>query len=172
MPSFFSRFLTWFASQRRETRQANRARWGDASQRRSRHNTRLELEPLEPRIVLSSYVVTSSLASGAGSLAAEISAALAANDQAATITFASGLVGDTISPASGNSAYGPTAFFINGASGTNITINGANAPGVVVSGSGSMRLFVVAGADALTLENLTVAGGLRRGARGATRATI
>ncbi len=147
MLSFFSRFSARIEHWLREARRSRRP----SSLPGSRHNARLELEPLEPRIVLSSYVVTSSLASGAGSLAAEISAAVTANDTNAQITF-NLPSSSTISLSSGNAntaadEYGPTAFFINGNAGTSITINGAGAPGLAISGSNSVRLFVVASSE-------------------------
>ncbi len=171
MRSFFSRFSAWMEASLRGAQKRRRA----ARALTQRHNARLELEPLESRIVLSSYVVTSSLASGAGSLAAEISAAVTANDTNAQITF--NLPSDTtISLASSNSVsaaaqYGPTAFFIDGSSGTNITINGAGATGLAIAGNNSVRLFAVAAGNALTLESLTVQSGLAQGGAGGSSNT-
>ncbi len=122
------------------------------------------------------FVVTSDAGSGPGSLAAEISLALAAGGSN-TITFASSLTGptgNTISLSSGNAnaaatqfGFGPTAFYINnsGNSTNSLTINGASS-GVVISGSNSVRLFAIAGGNALTLENLTLENGLAQGGAG------
>ncbi len=129
--SFFSRFFSWLDQAFRSARKRSRP-----VRSRTEHTTRLELQSLETRLALSAYSVTNTSASAAvvGSLGYEIAAAVTANDPAAMITF-SGVPSDsTIALASGSAnaaaaEYGPTAYFINGASGTNITINGAGAPG-------------------------------------------
>ena len=122
------------------------------------------------------YSVTNTDYSGTGSLGAEIAAAVAANDSAAVITF-SGVAADStiqLSSSDVNSAAaadGPTAFFIDGNSGTNITINGSwAAPGLVIDGGSAVRLFAVASGNALTLENLTLEHGNATGAAGAAGA--
>ncbi len=64
-----------------------------------------------------------------------------------------------------SSAYGPTAYVISG-SGVNITIDGSGAPGLTISGSGAIRVFAVTSTASLTLEDLTVSGGLAQGFAG------
>jgi large repetitive protein len=65
--------------------------------------------------------------------------------------------------------YGPTAYGISG--GANITIDGSGAPGLTIDGGGAVRLFAVTSTASLTLEDLTVSGGLAQGgAGGATTA--
>ncbi len=88
------------------------------------------------------------------------------------ITFDPTLAGSTIQlsgsdASSGANAlgYGPTAYLINGASGTNITIDGSAAPGLAIDGGNALRLFAVTSGDSLTLENLTLTGGTRKGPR-------
>src|SRR5262249_53868591 len=116
------------------------------------------------------YTVTNTNYSGAGSLGAAITAAVTANASAADIVF-SLPANSTIQLNSGDvdpaaARYGATAFFIDGGSGTNITIDGSGAPGLVIDGGNAVRPFVVAGGNALTLENLTLAHGNATGGHG------
>jgi large repetitive protein len=135
------------------------------------------LEWLESRIVLSPYTVTSVAYSPTtpGTLAYEISAAITAADTSAVIGFSSSLTGQTISlnntDASAITTYGPTAYVISGM-GVNITIDGAGAPGLTIDGgydvdpADAIRPFAVESGSLLTLENLTVSGGLAQGSPG------
>ena len=83
----------------------------------------------------SANTVTNTSYSGTGSLGAAIAAAVDASDsdcrdhlQLARINSTIQLSASDVSPAAAE--YGPTAFFINGGSGTtNITIDGSGAPG-------------------------------------------
>ena len=90
-----------------------------------------------------------------------------AGNQIATIEFAPSLAGQTItlsmSDMSWMSVYGATGLVDNGAM---ITINGSGAPGLIISGGGGERLFAVTSTGSLTLENLTVSGGLAVGGNG------
>ena len=133
-------------------------------------NRQIFLEHLETRLVLSTYTVTntSNLATTAGSLGYQIAAAVAANDNAASIVF-SGIAnnatiqltaGDALSSAA---KYGPSGYFINGTSGTGITIDGAGAPGLSISGGSAIRPFVVAAGNSLTVRNLVIKNGLANG---------
>ena len=144
---------------------------------RARRVRKLIPELLEDRVVLSTYMVTntSGSASVTGSLGYEIGLAVAANDTAATIVFNNTDVPDnstiklqnTSSDVNSAAAeYGPTAFFVNGKSGTNITIDGSGAPGLVIDGDGAVRLFTVASGDSLTLEDLTLQAGYAFGGNG------
>ena len=104
------------------------------------------VELLEDRCLLSSYLVSNTNYSGTDSLGAAIRAALAANDSAAMITFSlpdnSTILLNSGDVNSAAAAYGPTAFFIDGAIGTNITIDGSSA-GLVIDGGNAVRPFVV-----------------------------
>ncbi|HEX4122100.1 MAG TPA: right-handed parallel beta-helix repeat-containing protein, partial [Verrucomicrobiae bacterium] len=82
-----------------------------------------------------------------------------------TINLAGNLAGTTIKleTAEGSDPSGNSAFVIN----DQILINGSSAPGVVVardSNGPAMRLFWILGSGDLTLQNLTLAGGLAQGA--------
>jgi hypothetical protein len=128
------------------------------------------LELLEERCLLSTYTVSNTNFSGTGSLGAAISGAVAGHDAAADIVF-SLPTGSTIKLNSSDvdpdaAQFGPTAFFVNGASGTHITIDGSGAPGLVIDGGDAVRPFVVAGGAALTLESLTLTGGNAQGGAG------
>ncbi|MGP0070165.1 MAG: beta strand repeat-containing protein [Isosphaeraceae bacterium] len=87
----------------------------------------------------------------------------------ATITFDPTLAGTTIAltsdDASGDDGFGPTAFVIDDA-GVTITIDGSAAPGLVLSGDGARRVFAVTSTAGLTLEDLTLSGGLAQGGTG------
>jgi hypothetical protein len=124
----------------------------------------LHLEALEDRHAPAVFTVTSPGDSGPGTLRQAI---LDANNEAAypgpdTITFAPVLAGATISltttdPAAGD---GPSAFAVS----SSITIDGG-AAGVTVArsaagGTPAFRLFDVAGTGSLTLQHLTLRGGL------------
>jgi large repetitive protein len=142
---------------------------GKAHRLRTRRGSRLGLEPLEDRLVLSTYMVTNVNSSGTGSLGAAIAAAISSDDSHAQIDFSSLPDNSTISltatDADANTTYGPTAYVISG-SGVNITINGSGAPGLTIDGSGAIRVFAVTSTASLTLEDLTVSGGLAPGFNG------
>ena len=100
---------------------------------RTRRSRRLVIEHLEDRLTPSSYVASNINYSGSGSLGAAITAAVTANDPNAVITFSGVPNNATIqlnsSDVSATATYGPTAFVINGGSGTHVTIDGAGARG-------------------------------------------
>ena len=133
------------------------------------------VNPVNP---ITTFTVTNINYSGTGSLGAAIAAAVAENDTEAMImiTFSGVAADSTIELNSSDlnttasNQFGPTAFFIDGNSGTNITINGSGAPGLVIDGGSAVRLFAVASGNALTLENLTLEHGNATGAAGAAGA--
>ena len=135
---------------------------------RTSRDFRFGLESLEDRLVLSSYTVTNTNYSGADSLGAAIAAAISSDDAHAQIDFVlpkDSTISLTASNKDASSTYGPTAYVISG-SGVNITIDGSGAPGLTIDGSGAIRLFAVTGTAALTLDDLTVSGGLAQGFAG------
>ena len=149
---------------KRLARQKDRRRAGP----RHRRDFRLRLDRLEDRVTPANYLVTSTAYGVAGSLDAAIIAASTANDSTAHITF--DLPKDsTISLAptdvSSTATYGPTAYYAGGV-GTSIEIDGSTAPGLTIDGDGNVRLFAVAPGVSLTLEGLTLTGGLARGGAG------
>ena len=117
-----------------------------------------------------SYVVTSTDYNPAepGTLAFELATAIAFDDNSIPITFDLP-DNSTIALTSGDldplSTYGPTAYIVSG-TGTAITIDGSAAPGLTIDGGGAVRLFQVSNPTSLTLENLTVAGGMAAGGTG------
>lgn len=118
------------------------------------------------------YTVTNSNDSGAGSLRAQIAAAVT-ND---TIVFAAALDGATISLttfsndlSTGSQQFGPSAFFITGSKTLVIdaTANGLT-KGVVIArssvpGTANFRLFDVGVGSNLTLRGVTLSNGYARG---------
>ena len=133
-------------------------------------NRSLVLEPLEARRVLSSYTVSSTdyNPTESGTLAFEIAAAIAAHDGSAQIGFslpANSTISLTSADKSAIASDGPTAFVVSG-SGINITIDGSDSPGLTINGGDAVRPFAVTGGAVLTLNNLTVQGGLARGYAG------
>ncbi len=124
----------------------------------------LELEALEGRLVLSTYTVTSPNDSGTGTLRQAILDA-EMDETADTIDFAASLAGDTITLTSNDTttAYGPTALVISNG---NITIDGSGAPLLQISGDNARRIFAVSSSSTLTLENITLTGGLAQGGAG------
>src|SRR5262249_20299875 len=134
-----------------------------------RPDTRLHLEALEDRHAPAVLTVTDPGDSGPGTLRQAI---LDANNEAAhpgpaTIVFAPTLAGATISLTTTDpAADGPSAFAVTSA----LTIDGGSA-GVTVArsaaaGTPAFRLFDVAPAGALTLQHLTLRGGLAQGEGG------
>ena len=115
--------------------------------------------------VLSNYTVTNINYSGTGSLGAAIAAAISSDDSHAQIDFSlpdNSTISLSASDADASTTYGPTAYVISG-SGVNITIDGSGAPGLTIDGSGAIRVFAVTSTASLTLEDLTVSGGLAQG---------
>ena len=122
------------------------------------------MEPLEDRVVLSNYTVTNIDYSGTGSLGAAIGAAISGDDAHAQIDFSlpdNSTIALTASDADATTIYGPTAYVVYG-SGVNITIDGSSAPGLTIDGGNAIRLFAVTSTASLTLEDMTVSGGLAR----------
>ena len=141
---------------------------GKTNRSRTRRDARFGLDLLEDRRLLSNYMVTNTNYSGADSLGAAIAAAISSDDSHAQIDFVlpdNSTISLTASDKDPSSAYGPTAYVISG-SGVNITIDGSGAPGLTISGSGAIRVFAVTSTASLTLEDLTVSGGLAQGFAG------
>ncbi len=82
-----------------------------------------------------------------------------------TISFASGLSGTITLSNVADSRVGPSAFLIM----SSVVIDGPNgSSGITLSAAGtSMRLFDVVGPGNLTLQNLTLEGGIAQGSAGA-----
>lgn len=160
-------------------------RRGSQGKIQRRYVSRIGVETLEDRITPVAYAVTvatdaSGTSAGAGSgtvgdLRYVLNQAIL-DGQLDTIVFGAGLAGATInlsstlftSPATTNSTttYGPTAFVVGGHA--DITIDGSSAPGLTFNGGNAVRLFVVTSGAALTLQNLTLSGGLAQGGNGGT----
>jgi Bacterial Ig-like domain (group 3)/IPT/TIG domain len=141
-------------------RKTNRSRTG--------RDSRFGLEPLEDRLVLSNYMVTNINYSGTGSLGAAIASAISSDDSHAQIDFSvpdNSTISLTASDKDASSTYGPTAYVVSG-SGVNITIDGSGAPGLTIDGTGTIRVFAVTSTASLTLDDLTVSGGLAAGFSG------
>src|SRR5581483_1623542 len=103
------------------------------------------LEALEDRLCLSTFTVTNTNDSGAGSLRA----ALAAAGNGDTINFAPSLEDQTIALTSGQLNITK-----------NITITGLGANELTVSGSGSSRVFDVSSGVTASISGLAIANGL------------
>ena len=170
MQNFIFRILNWLDPFSRSARKPRRPLFSSAGR-----GSRLTIQSLETRLAMTAYLVTntSDSVSAAGSLGYEIAAAVAAQDSSAVITFSGAASNSTIQLGSGDASaaantagYGPTAYFVNGASGTNITIDGAAAPGLTIDGGSAVRLFAVTSGDSLTLENLTLKDGKSQGTAG------
>ena len=141
---------------------------GRINRSRTGRDSRFGLEPLEERLVLSNYIVTNVNYSGTGSLGAAIAAAVTSDDSHAQIDFglpANSTISVIGSDQDASSTYGPTAYVVSG-SGVNITIDGSGAPGLTINGSGAIRVFAVTSTASLTLDDLTVSGGLAQGFAG------
>src|SRR6516225_8011232 len=116
------------------------------------------VETLEVRTLLSSTFVVDSLTdTGSGSgLTGDIRYCIAQADQSAnagsTITFSAVLSGSTVTLTQGQ-------LIISDA----MTITGPGASSLTISGNNSSRLFDVASGGSLTLENVTLTGGLAQG---------
>ena len=115
------------------------------------------LEILEDRALLSAFTVVSSGDAGTGSaLSGDIRYCITQADQPAnagsTITFDTALTGSTITLANGPLVISDT-----------MTITGPGASSLTLSGNNSSRLFDVDSGGSLTLENVTLSGGLAQG---------
>jgi hypothetical protein len=141
---------------------------GKINRSRTRRDARFGLDLLEDRCLLSNYTVTNTNYSGAQSLGAAIAAAINSDDSHAQIDFTlpvNSTISLNASDKDASSTFGPTAYVISG-SGVNITIDGSGAPGLTISGAGAIREFAVTSTASLTLEDLTVSGGLAQGFAG------
>jgi hypothetical protein len=126
-----------------------------APHRRAGFRPRLEI--LEDRTLLSTYVVNSPTDTGTGSgLTGDIRYCITQADQPANagsiITFGAAITGSTIALSQGQLVISDT-----------MTITGPGAGSSTISGNNSSRLFDVASGGSLTLENLTLSGGLAYG---------
>jgi hypothetical protein len=135
--------------------------------RRQQPRCRPFLELLEDRLAPANLVVTNTNDSGVGSLRFAVDAANFTPAVSDIITFAlpAGqktiglLANDTNNPF----AFGPTALVITG----QITIEGdPTQPGVTISGLNVHRVFAVASGATLTLDYVTVTGGVAQGGAG------
>jgi hypothetical protein len=104
-----------------------------------------QLLVLEDRTVLSVLTVMNNADSGAGSLRAAIAAAQSGD----TIVFDPSLAYETITLSSGPLALS-----------SNLTIDGLGAVMLGVSGNHASQLFTLSGSAQVTLENLTITGGV------------
>ena len=125
---------------------------------------RLCLEPLTERLAPAQFTVTSALDTGAGTLRAAVDTANLAGGSN-TIIVDAGIAGQTINLTSSDTTnpamFGPTALVI--APSDALTIEGS---GITLSGGGTQRVFGVEAGAALTLENLTITGGVAQGGAG------
>jgi hypothetical protein len=137
--------------------------WRNPGRHSARRGQRAVIDALEPRRLFNAYVVTTLADSGAGSLRADITAANLDN-QHDTITFQSGLEGTIDLTMVGDTSFGPAAFVVTGI----IRIDGNNGgTGITIAPSStSMRLFNVSNLGSLTLNDLTLSGGIAQGGNG------
>lgn len=136
------------------------------------HHCRLSFEQLEDRHVLATIVVTTLIDaavtgpdSAPGTLRQAIYDANVAAD-VDVIEFAPDLVGSVNLALAEDTLFGPTALVVS----TPITIRG-NANGIAIARDTStsvLRLFQVTAGASLTLDSITVTGGMARGADGTT----
>lgn len=149
-------------------RAANIISWKPTTQPHHRPKTLRYRQPvvidaLEPRRLLSSYLVTTLADSGDGSLRAEVAAANA-DGGPDTITFQSGLHGIIELTTVGDYGFGPAALLVTGT----MSIDGNNGgSGITIEPTGTeMRIFDVSSTGDLTLNALTLSGGNARGGNG------
>jgi FG-GAP-like repeat/Putative Ig domain len=118
-------------------------------------------ESLELRRLLSVFLVTNLNDSGMGSLRAAVTQADAGTTS--TIDFQLGLSGTVTLSTVADTTDGPSSLLVT----ENVTINGADGgSGITIAGSGASRLFTVSSGGDLTLENLTLSGGVALGGAG------
>jgi|GEM_PF-3365952 len=127
---------------------------------------RPQLETLEDRATPAMFTVMNSNDSGAGSLRAAVDAANIAGGTN-LITFDPGVLGATITLVANDTnnplTLGPTALVVSATD--NLTIQASGA-GVTLSGNASHRVFGVLAGGSLTLEDLTITGGVAKGGNG------
>lgn len=129
---------------------------------RPRPETSLRVEFLEDRSCPSTFTVTNTNDSGAGSLRAEIALATA-DGNADVIDFAPSMVGATLPLSTiGNESVGASALAIT----TAITIQGSGQTLTRSAAAPAMRLFLVEGGGNLTLEDLWLRNGDAAGQSG------
>jgi hypothetical protein len=155
-----------------------------APKRRATHRTgrapqsRLLMEVLESRLLLSTITVTSladnTTVDGSVTLREAIQASIThasvdgstAGTGTDTIVFASGLTGTISLSTIGDTTYGPSAFAIS----DTLTIDGNNGnSGISIarnSGASNMRLFYIPSGGSLTLNDVTLSGGVAKGGNG------
>jgi Bacterial Ig-like domain (group 3)/Putative Ig domain len=148
----------------RMTRSLFRSALATTIRQPNRRPQHLNLETLEAHLAPAVFTVTNALDIGPGSLRQAILNA-AGNGVADTIQFSPTLAGKTITLTSNdaNTDFGPTALVINA---DDITIDGSPAPGLAISGNNTHRDFAVSLGSTLTLQNITVVGGLAAGGAG------
>ncbi len=127
--------------------------------RRRSRSFRPRLEILEDRTLLSANIYVVNLAGDAGSgsgLTGDIRYCITQADQSAnagsTITFDTAITGSTIMLSHGELVISDT-----------MTITGPGASSLTLSGNNASRLFDVVSGGSLTLEQLTLSGGLAKG---------
>lgn len=115
---------------------------------------------------LATFTVLNTNDSGAGSLREAVANANA-SPGADIINFDAALAGGTIALTSNdaNTNFGPTGLVIDN---DDITINGEDAPMLSISGNNARRVFAVTSTGTLTLQNITITGGLAKGGDGGT----
>ena len=119
-------------------------RFGKRNRRSDSALARVIFEVLEPRVLLSTDIVTSLSDSGSGSLRQTIASAASGD----TIEFASTLTGDTITLTSGSITISQ-----------NLTIDGLGASNLTVSGDNSSTVFSIAANATVSISSLTITGG-------------
>jgi hypothetical protein len=139
---------------------------------RADRKARLSVEPLEGRVVLSNYIVSTTAYSGIDSLSAAISSIEADTPAFGTITFEladNSTIALTGSDLSSVATYGPTAYAITGSA--NITIDGSGAPGLTIDGGNVIRPFAVESGSSLSLVDLSINRGKAHGGAGGNSKT-
>jgi fibronectin-binding autotransporter adhesin len=123
----------------------------------TREKFRPLLEALEERVLPSTFTVLNNNASGAGSLAGEISLALAGSGN--IVNFSSSLSG-------GNTITLASALQISPSSAIQITIDDSAFHNVTVSGGNATQLFNIGATGDVTIKGLTLEDGKAQGSSG------